>query len=307
MTEASLRERLVALRDETLPLPGGGDTAERHRRLMEVGREDLTLAKLMEAHWDAVALLAEAKRQPLPGAVYGVWASEIPGEGLQVERGENELRVSGAKQFCSGAGIVERALVSTGAPEFLLLEVDVRPSADVTTDASGWMTGAFRMTQTATVTFSGARVAAVLGGPRWYVERAGFWNGACGPAACWAGGALGLVDVALRSKRADAHTLAHLGAMQANAWAMQSWLATAGAGIDAAPGDAGAAQVRALTVRHLVEQACTDTLRRFARAYGPQPLAMNAEVSRRYQELDLYMRQSHAERDLEELGRALKR
>jgi hypothetical protein len=115
------------------------------------------------------------------------------------------------------------------------------------------------------------------------------------------------VDVALRSKREDAHTLAHLGAMKADAWALKSWLATAGAEIDAAPCDAGAAQTLALTVRHLVEQACTDTLRRFARAYGPQPLAMNAEVSRRYQELDLYLRQSHAERDLEALGRALRR
>jgi hypothetical protein len=290
-----------------LPLPGGGATAERHRRLMEVGREDLTLAKLMEAHWDALAILAEAKMEPQPGALYGVWASEIPGEGLQLERGEGALRASGTKHFCSGAGIVERALISTGAPEFLLLEVDVRPSAAVTFELSGWLTDAFRMTQTATVTLAGAPVAAVVGGPRWYVERPGFWIGACGPAACWAGGALGLVDVALRSKREDAHTLAHLGAMKADAWALKSWLATAGAEIDAAPCDAGAAQTLALTVRHLVEQACTDTLRRFARAYGPQPLAMNAEVSRRYQELDLYLRQSHAERDLEALGRALRR
>lgn len=63
--------------------------------------------------------------------------------------------------------------------------------------------------------------------------------------------------------------------------------------------------IRALTVRHLVEQACTDILRRLARAYGPHPLAMEEDVSRRYQELDLYLRQSHAERDLESLGHAL--
>jgi hypothetical protein len=33
---------------------------------------------------------------------------------------------------------------------------------------------------------------------------------------------------------------------------------------------------------------------------------MNEEVSKRYQEVDLYLRQSHAERDLESLGRASK-
>jgi hypothetical protein len=63
--------------------------------------------------------------------------------------------------------------------------------------------------------------------------------------------------------------------------------------------------VRALQVRHLIEQACTDTLRRFARAYGPHPLTMVGETSDRYHELDLYLRQSHAERDLESLGRTL--
>jgi hypothetical protein len=66
------------------------------------------------------------------------------------------------------------------------------------------------------------------------------------------------------------------------------------------PHDRENAMIRALTVRHLVEQACTDVLRRLPRAYGPYPLAMEENISRRYQELDLYLRQSHAERDLEE-------
>jgi hypothetical protein len=33
---------------------------------------------------------------------------------------------------------------------------------------------------------------------------------------------------------------------------------------------------------------------------------MDEAISRRYQELDLYVRQSHAERDLEALGRVVK-
>jgi hypothetical protein len=88
---------------------------------------------------------------------------------------------------------------------------------------------------------------------------------------------------------------------------MLSHLDSAGHEIDDAPRDQEHALVRALTVRHLVEQACTDILRRFLRAYGPHPIAMNKKVSQRYQELDLYLRQSHAERDLEALGQALTR
>ena len=108
----------------------------------------------------------------------------------------------------------------------------------------------------------------------WYLDRPGFWHGACGPAACWAGGVAGLLDNAMLDTRRDAHTLAHLAAMHANVWALVSYLEVAGSEIDAMPSDRHAAQIRALQIRHLVEQLCTDTVRRFARAYGPARLSL---------------------------------
>jgi hypothetical protein len=111
------------------------------------------------------------------------------------------------------------------------------------------------------------------------------------------------VEYALVQTQQDPQTLTHLGALHANAWAMRAYLDAAGHEIDESPADASSACKRALTVRHLVEQACSDVLWRFARAYGPRPLAFDREASRRYQELHLYIRQCHAERDLESLGR----
>lgn len=111
-----------------------------------------------------------------------------------------------------------------------------------------------------------------------------------------------MVEFAAGQSRKDAHTVAHLAAMRSQIWALRSFLSTAGEEIDKDPSNSGRAGKRALTVRHLLEQACTDVLQRFARAYGPYPLAMNEDISRRYQELDLYLRQSHAERALEALG-----
>ena len=93
--------------------------------------------------------------------------------------------------------------------------------------------------------------------------------------------------------------------MKAAVWALESCLESAGRQVDREPYTALGARVRALIVRHLVEQACTEVLRRIPRAYGPDPLAMDEALSRRYQELDLYVRQCHAERDLESLGIAL--
>ena len=108
----------------------------------------------------------------------------------------------------------------------------------------------------------------------------------------------------MTTRRDDAHTSAHLGAMQANVWATECLLQVAGEEFDREP--KANAMVRALQVRHLIEQACTDTLRRFARSMGPAPLARNGDIARRYTELDLFLRQSHAERDLEALGRHIR-
>jgi alkylation response protein AidB-like acyl-CoA dehydrogenase len=180
-------------------------------------------------------------------------------------------------------------------------------TSTITIDAGDWKAGAFAETQTATVTFHNTVVAEedFVGGPNWYLTRPGFWHGACGPAACWAGGAIGLVDYALDQGRDDAHGLAHLGAMSADEWALRAFLESAGNEIDHHPDDPKEACIRALRLRHLVVQACNDVLSRLPRAFGPRPLAYDANISRRYQELGLYITQSHAERDLESLGRQL--
>jgi alkylation response protein AidB-like acyl-CoA dehydrogenase len=309
MTAEKLKSRLADVISQKLPLPGGGHTADRHHLLAETAREDLSLAKLAEAHWDAVAILAEAGRTAEPDTLYAVWASEIAGQAIRLERADGGYEISGSKPFCSGLGIVDRALITVGIPDPRLVEVDLRNNPDqISMDLDVWKAEAFRKTQTGAITFRELKLSqdSLVGVPGWYLERPGFWHGACGPGACWAGGVAGLLDFSLASKRDDAHTLAHLGAMQASVWGMYSLLKQAGDEIDAAPFDSKAAQIRALQLRHLIEQMGTEILQRFARAYGPYPLSMNQETSLRYQEAGLYMRQSHAERDLGCLGRLIR-
>ncbi len=300
MTAEDLQSAFADVCATPLPLPGSGETAERHLRLFGVAEQDVSLAKLAEAHWDALAILAEAGRTPRPGALYAVWASEIPGKPLHVVG----KTLSGEKAFCTGYGLVQRALVTVGGDDGRLLEVDVRPGPNIHASAAQWHTEAFRMTNTGAVRFDEMSLEddAAVGAAGFYLNRPGFWHGACGPAACWAGGAAGLLVYADGNKRSDPHTLAHLAAMHANVWAMRSLLRTAGEEIDADPHNVSAAQRRALTLRHLIEQLASDTLRRFARAYGPVPLAMHEPTARRFHEVEIYLRQSHGERDLEGLA-----
>ena len=305
------REFLVRLRQvcaRALPDPGAGETAVRHLLLSEIGREDLSLARMAEAHHDAVAILAEAGRKPQPGALYGVWAAEGPQATVKLtEDARGELLVNGTKNFCSGAGLIDRALVTVDAPDPWLVDVDLHHGPDqIHIDTSGWKSPAFALTNTAAVTLTSLPVCAedVIGERGWYLRRPGFWHGACGPAACWAGGAAGILDYSREQARSDSHTMAHLGAMESAVWSMRAVLEVAGREIDTNPHDHAAAHIRALSVRHSVEQRCMEVLERFGRAYGPYPFAFCEAMGRRSQELTIYLRQCHAERDLEALGRA---
>lgn len=303
---------LVADGSLDLPDPGAGQTPDRLRALFDWGRVDVSLARLIEAHTDAVAILHEAGRAHLAGVAYGVWAAEDPSTSLALRDEGGQLTLSGTKAFCTAAGIVDRALVTVRTTDgVLLIDCDVHPGPRVAVDTTGWITSAFADTSTGVVTFDDVPVhpSDVVGGPGWYLDRPGFWHGACAPAACWAGGAAGLADwmvTAAAATSANPHRDAHLGAVRALAWQLVALLDTAGAEIDRAPEDQPAAHRRALAVRHLVERSCVELVDRVGRALGPRPYAFDAAVSRRLAEVTLYVRQCHAERDLEALGTALR-
>jgi alkylation response protein AidB-like acyl-CoA dehydrogenase len=306
-----LEQQIAMLRasgELTLPLPGQGATALRHQQLLRWGRKDLSLARIAEAHTDARAILAEAACEARPDALYGVWAADGPASRLEA-RGLDDGRwqLDGAKQFCSGASFLEAALVTAHAEAgVLLFDVSLNDPA-IRALASQWKSAALADTCTVAVEFSGLEVAAAkqVGGPDWYLRRPGFWHGAIGPAACWAGGALSLIEAATALGRKDPHSRAQVGALQALGWGLHAMLEQSGREIDADPQDrAHEAQIRALKVRHLIERACTEVLDRFGRATGPQLLAHDEQVARQYSALALYIRQCHAERDLETIPAA---
>src|SRR5690606_17346765 len=66
-----------------VPLPASGRTAERFEALATLGAHDLEVARTIEPHLDAVAILAEAGLPPRAGA-YGVFAAEGPGSRLEL-------------------------------------------------------------------------------------------------------------------------------------------------------------------------------------------------------------------------------
>lgn len=310
MNAAELATRLRRLLESgslDLPVPGDGSTSERLRRLARISDCDVSLARLAEAHTDAVAILAEAGRRPTPNALYGVWAAEDGEHRLEMRETEGGIILSGGLPFCSGIGLIDRALVHARCgSERWLLDVDL--SADgIVADVGVWQAPAFAATCTGATFFNDVALPndTRVGGDGWYLSRPGFWQGACGPAACWAGGAQGLVRIALAEGAkhpADPHRLAHFGALAALGWQLSAMLDAAGAQIDASATDSCAAERIAGALRANVERAATEIIDHFARALGPRLLAFDGAVARRVAEVQLYVRQHGGERDLARLG-----
>jgi len=304
MIDLARRARgLLVKGDLALPTPGHGATEQRHRALMEFGRVDLSLARIAEAHTDATAILAESGRPSTAQRLYGVWASDGPqGRLTAAALPMGGWRIDGIKQYCSGAPLVDAALVTAHADDGIVLFDIPMDTPGIQIPPSSWVSPAFADTATGPVAFDNVHLPndARIGGLNWYLDRPGFWHGAIGPAACWAGGALSLIEGATKLNKKDAHSRAHVGALQSIAWGFEAILAQSGREIDADPSDSGQqGRLRALKVRHLIERWCTEVLDRFGRATGPLLLAHDTETVRQYSALTLYIRQCHAERDLE--------
>ena len=273
-------------------MPAAGATAARWRGLAELARrDDVGLARLVEAHLDATAILTEFGVEPRPG-LYGVWASA----GDVVLRSG---RVNGRKPFCSGAGVCDRALVTCVDQRGKQVLVDMEVGNAELIEPS-WSGSALGSTSTMTVGFRASAADRVVGGHRWYLDRAGFWHGAIGPAACWGGAALGLVDALDSVETDDPHRLAARGGARADAWAIDSLLSKAGDDADARPADQVSAHRRALAARHGIASASRRVLQRVD-AFGPR-LWQLPPVRQRMDDLRLYLLQSHGEADLAILG-----
>jgi alkylation response protein AidB-like acyl-CoA dehydrogenase len=305
---AQLRAMLEA-GDLDLPRPGAGATAHRWAALADWGTRDLSLARLAEGHVDALAILAEAGRAPAPGALYGVWASRSGGAAVRLERRGRSRVLAGSMRFCSGARVLDRALVVADPPSGqpaggrLLVDVDVTVSG-VAPLPDTWCTAAMAAADTLDVEFDDVPVTDddLVGEPGWYVARPGFALGGAGVAAVWWGGAAGVLDRVLRHLRPDpdAHQLAHVGELHAALAAADALLGQTAAAVDADPAaDHGLAVA---TVRAAVERAAREVVDRAPRIVGPAPLSRDPELARALADLGLYVRQHHAERDHAALG-----
>jgi alkylation response protein AidB-like acyl-CoA dehydrogenase len=295
---------LAAEYGERLPQPGLGQTALRWRILAAVAAADLTPARVLEAHSDALAILAEAGR-PVAAGSWGVFAAEAPKVRLDAVLDRGRWALTGTKPWCSLGDRLDHALVTAHVEGGrALFAVDLHAPEVRAESSRGWVARGLRTVTSGPVHFDRAP-AMPVGEREWYLQRPGFAWGGMGVAACWAGGAIALRERLRRGAGTREHDdiwSMHLGAVDAAVHSALATLADAAAEVDAGRAHGPAGDLLALRVRAVVTTAVETTIRHVSHALGPAPLAFEETYARRIADLELYVRQHHGERDLATLG-----
>lgn len=293
------------------PLPGKGSTARLWNILATIAAADLTVARVVEPHLDASAILAQAGA-PLKQGVWGVFAAEAPGLTLTATQSNGGAwMLNGTKPWCSLADKLDHAVITAhvegGIARRAFAVALGRPGIVRADTESTWVSRGLSDVESTPLSLSDA-VATPVGGNNWYLMRDGFAWGGIGVAACWFGGAVGVarrLRQAARDREPDQLALTHLGQADVALHQTRSVLAAAAKAVDdgSASGSAGAllaARSRAVAFR------CVETvLDAAAHGLGPGPLAFDEDHARRVADLHMYIRQHHAGRDEAALGRRI--
>ncbi|WP_157079025.1 acyl-CoA dehydrogenase [Herbiconiux solani] len=210
--------------------------------LATLGSADVTVARIVEPHLDALAILDECP-DPVdlatigagPDSTWGVFAAEGPGVRLTAVPDARGWLLEGTKPWCSLAGRLSHALVTAHVDGGRRLFAVALGVPGVTVHDEAWVARGFPEVPSGPADFD--RVPAVpVGATGWYLERAGFEWGGIGVAACWFGGALGvqrrILDAAVR--KADDLSALHAGRATAALTAARAVLAAAARAVDLA-------------------------------------------------------------------------
>ena len=173
--ERRLRE-LLAAGDLRLPAPGSGNTRRRFRQLHHLAAtEDLSVARLAEAHCDADAIVAESGASLPDGVLAGVWASRYGGGSVTATPATRRRRPpagtaagSAAAPRCWTVALIDARLPDGREQLFL---VPLRDGG-IHVDTGTWQTPALAATATSTVELDlNVGADAAVGDPGFYLDR----------------------------------------------------------------------------------------------------------------------------------------
>ncbi len=295
--------------------------------LRRLGRANLSVARLFEGHLNALKLIdlhaAPATRRRLvrraaAGAVFGIWGAEGATPARLHPHGDGSYRLSGAKAFASGLGLVDVAVITVRRPndaaEVQLVAIDAGDRDRQQPEQ--WTAAAMRATRSGGFVLDDmvATVADFVGGPNDYLLEPHFEGGIWRYCAAHVGGAEALVEALRRSliasgRASDVHQLDRLARAAARCEAGRRLVEAAAVKVEASRGgtrgEIDAAVAHALVTREVVEEACVAVLNLVERSLGVRAHVAGSSIERQRRDLGLYLRQAAPDAKLQQAGRLI--
>jgi alkylation response protein AidB-like acyl-CoA dehydrogenase len=284
---------------------GGCTPLEMMEALRCVGRVNLSLGRIFEGHVNGARLVdwygdraqREALNQQLAdGESFGVWNTEpAPGVALRWQGGA--WRLVGAKSFATGAGYIDRAVITAALPDGQRQMLIVRASDLARADPSAWKMRGMRTTVSGPYDVSDLPPEdfSLLGRPGDYLKEPRFSAGAWRFTAVQLGGVeriLALLRGHLVGSAAGQDPIQRARFADALTQARSSYLWVREAAVRAESTSAGADEVAVvLLARRVVEQAGLAAIQAAQRTVGTRAFRDDDPLDLACRDLDLYLRQ----------------
>jgi alkylation response protein AidB-like acyl-CoA dehydrogenase len=273
--------------------------------LRQLGRGNMAVGRLYEAHVNAVRLLvafgtsAQIERafaDAQQNMLFGLWVTDANDDPLRA--GADGL-LDGRKSFCSGAGNIGRAIATvrdhSGETRLAYLCTETAAALPATLHLQG-----MRAATTGAISFVGQRITEDdwIGEPGDYLKEPLFSAGAWRTSAVTCGGleslvGATLVQLKLRGRATDPHQQERFGRLWIAQQTAQFWLERAALVTEANPDGAEGAEIVATVnfARIAIETACLDALTLVQRSLGLGAFIAGTPVERIMRDLATYLRQ----------------
>ena len=286
-------------------LQSAGDVATLRDTLRAIGGADLACGRIFEGHVNAVQLVhacgSPEQRSHLAhdvsaGLLFGVWNTEAA-DPVRLAGGPGHWHLEGSKTFATGAGDVDRMLITAAHPAGgrQMVLVDHRPEQAGRVDQSDWTMRGMGASQSGRYDFTGLLVHddRLIGAPDDYLEEPRFSAGAWRFTAVQLGAAEALMrlyreHLVETGKGDDPIQRLRFGRAAAAVRSAALWVAQAA---DAAEAEAANAIPLVLMTRGLVEDAAMQAMEAATRAIGTRSFVTGTRVDRIVRDLGLYLRQ----------------
>ena len=280
-----------------------------------IGAGSLPLGRLLEGHVNALSLVLRygctdqavlVAREVRRGRLFGVWNTD-DSNGLRLMGEHGSYRLQGRKILCSGAGRIERPLVTATDEQGCRLMVMPRLVVGDRADLSQWTSHGMRASATGAIDFSEVAVAPIeiIGADGDYEREPTFSGGAWRFAAVHQGAMEKLLDLLRQhlcrtGRGADPHQAARLGQAGIATETSRLWVERAAVIAEDADAARSPEQVVAYVnlARLAVERAGLELMELVHRSVGLQGFMRPNPIERISRDLATYLRQPGPDRAL---------